>query len=63
MVLDVSTLTLYPPYISNFQVSVVLADITIDLSTAEQDPSTGQFCVVQKVTMMFPLFDGDDDGF
>ena len=32
-----------------FQVSVVLADITIDLSTAEQDPATGQFCVIQKV--------------
>ena len=30
-----------------------MADITIDLSTAEQDPATGQFCVVQKVRMMF----------
>lgn len=35
-------------------VSVVLADITIDLSTAEQDPATGQFCVVQKVCVANP---------
>ena len=40
---------------------MVLADITIDLSTAEQDPATGQFCVVQKVKkknrMLFFLYD------
>ena len=34
---------------------MVLADITIDLSTAEQDPATGQFCVVQKVKIILVI--------
>ena len=29
--------------------ATALADVTIDLSTAELDKETGQFCVVQKV--------------
>jgi len=35
-------------------VSVAQGDITIDLSTAEADPLTGQFCVLQKVCIANP---------
>jgi len=43
-------------------VQAVLGDITIDLSKAEQDPDTGNFCVVQKVCITNPPADLTEAG-
>lgn len=41
-------------YLLASTLSVARADVTIDLSTAELDPDTGNFCVLQKVCIANP---------